>query len=78
MKITKSKLKQIIKEELGKVLKEAQNESFTVFVDVVGNKVGATFQFAGAGDTYAYTTSGTFTMSDGTTLEAQDKTLFKF
>ena len=38
----------------------------------------ATFQFAGAGDTYAYTTSGTFTMSDGTTLEAQDKTLFKF
>lgn len=37
-----------------------------------------TFQFAAAGDSFAYTNSGTFTLSAGTTLEAQDITLFKF
>ena len=37
-----------------------------------------TFQFAAAGDSFAYTNSGTFTLAAGSTLEAQDITLFKF
>ena len=37
-----------------------------------------TFQFAAAGDSFAYTNTGTFILAAGTTLEAQDITLFKF
>ena len=37
-----------------------------------------TFQFAAAGDSFAYTNSGTFTLAAGSALEAQDITLFKF
>ena len=37
-----------------------------------------TFQFAAAGNSFAYTSTGTFTLAAGTTLEAQDITLFKF
>ena len=37
-----------------------------------------TFQFAAAGDSFAYTNSGTFTLAAGTALETQDITLFKF
>ena len=31
----------------------------------------ATFQFASGGNSYSYTTSGTFTMANGTSLESQ-------
>jgi hypothetical protein len=45
MKLTKSKLKQIIKEELAKALNENQSEPFTVTHEDYGNS--ATFQFNG-------------------------------
>ena len=47
MKITKSQLKQIIKEEIDKVLNENQNEPFKVTHEVYGTEYSTEFQFNG-------------------------------
>jgi hypothetical protein len=57
-----------------------QTSTDVLFYSAAGglSTANATFQFASVGDSYSFTTSGTFTMADGESLESQAVQIFKF